>query len=115
MGVAIPVGGISPTTPNTRHGVQPPRRVSGVRLPRLSLHYRTQHFPKGLALLPCRLEIPPDRCEALSPLGTPKRPGDVLAHLQHAQGAFRQIIGEGDAEIVEKSQRGVAITVQAFD
>ena len=88
--------------------------LSRVRLPRLSLHYRAQHLPKGLARLPGRLEVTSDRREALGPLGTPKRPGDVLANLQHAQGEFRQIIGEGDGEIVEKLQRGVSIPVKAF-
>ncbi len=96
MGVAIPTRWNLPPQRQIRATEYSagnwPRRLSGVRLPRLSLHNRAQHLPKGLALLPGRLEVPPNRREALGPLGTPKRPGDVLAHLQHAQGAFRQII-----------------------
>ncbi len=117
MVVAIPVGGISPTTPNTRHGVQRGKLAQAVircQAPTAVLALPSAAPPKGIGPAAGPFGGTPERREALGPFETPKRPGDVLAHLQHAQGAFRQIIGEGYGEIVEKSQRGVSITVQAF-
>ena len=55
-------------------------------------------------MLTCRGDIAPDDGKELSALERSERARDILLYFDHADILFCQMIGEGDLEIVEKSE-----------